>query len=118
MISRRRFVSGIGAGLLAPVAAEAQQAGRVYRIGFLSGTTVPDLIEALRQGLRERGWIEGQNLALEDRSAESKFEQVPQLAGELVRRNVDVIVVTATAIAYLRQTTANIPVVFVIADDP
>ena len=104
--------------LARPLPAIAQQAGKVYRIGFLSATTVPDLVQAFRQGLRERGWIEGQNFALENRSADAKFEQVPELAADLVRRNVDIIVISATAMPYLRQSTAHVPIVFVIADDP
>jgi len=118
-MDRRCFLLTSLAGVVAaPLVAGAQQAGKVYRIGFLSGTTGPELVEAFRQGLRERGWIEGQNFGLEHRSAESRFERVPELAAELVRHNVDVIVVSATAVTYLRQATAQIPVVFVIADDP
>jgi putative ABC transport system substrate-binding protein len=104
--------------LAAPLDAEAQPAGKVYQIASLSGTTVPDLVEALRHGLRDLGWMEGQNFVLQSRSGESRFERIPELATELVRQRVDVIVVSGTAIAYLRQATANVPVVFVIADDP
>ena len=108
-----------GGLLAAPLAAEAQQAGTVYRIGFLSGTTVPETPAArYGRGLSERAWVEGQHFTLEHRSAESKFHEVPELAADLARRHVDVIVVSATAIGYLKQATANIPVVFVIADDP
>lgn len=119
MLKRRAFLCGaISTALVGSRCADAQQAGREYRVGFLSGTTIPDLFEAFRQGLRERGWIEGQNFTIEHRSAEAKFEKVPELAAELVRRNVHAIVVSATAIAHLRGATANTPVVFVIADDP
>jgi putative ABC transport system substrate-binding protein len=104
--------------LAAPIAAEAQQPGKVYRIGFLSGTTIPDLLEALRQGLREAGWVEGQNFNFEYRSAEGKFELIPELATELTRRKLDVIVVAGTALPYIKQRTSNVPVVFVTADDP
>lgn len=115
---RRTLLMGMGAVLASPPAAWAQPTGKLSRVGYLSVTTSPDLVEALRQGLRERGWTEGQNFVLEYRSAESKFEAIPELAAELVRRNVDVIVVTGTAMPYLGQTTGNLPVVFVIADDP
>jgi ABC-type uncharacterized transport system substrate-binding protein len=119
MMNRRVFVIGLGAVLAAaPFAVEGQQTGKVYRVGFLSGTTVPDLVGALRQGLRELGWIEGQNVVIEERSAEEKFARVPELAAELVRDNVDVIVIAATAMPYVGHTTANIPVVFGISDDP
>jgi hypothetical protein len=118
-MDRRRFVSTLALSLIgAPLADGAQQAGKVDRIGFVSGTTGPDLVEALRQGLRELGWTEGQNFVLEYRSAESRFEKVPELAAALVRRNADVIVASATAMPYLRQGTANVPVVFGVADDP
>ena len=117
--ARRWFVGRLALTLSAvAIAAEAQEAGKVYRIGFLSATAVPDLLQALRLGLRERGWIEGKNFLLEYRSADARYEQVPELAAELVRRNVDLIVVSATAIPYLRQATAQVPVIFVIADDP
>jgi putative tryptophan/tyrosine transport system substrate-binding protein len=117
-VKRRAFLCGSGAMLAGAHAVEAQQMGKMYRIGFLSGTTVLDLLEALRQGLREAGWVEGQNFLFEYRSAESRFEIIPELAAELTRRPVDVIVVAGTALPYVKQRTGNVPVVFVIADDP
>jgi putative ABC transport system substrate-binding protein len=117
-VDRRRFLLTWLAGALAAPLAVGAQAGKVYQVASLSGTTVPDLVEALRQGLRALGWVEGQNFVLQSRSAESKFERIPELAAELVRQRVDVIVVSGTAIAYLKKATANVPVVFVIADDP
>jgi putative ABC transport system substrate-binding protein len=118
-MDRRRFLLTSLAGVLAaPIAAWAQQSGKVYRIGFLSGPAVPQLVEALRQGLRERGWVEGQHFVLEYRSADSKFEKVSELAAQFVRRNVDLIVVTGTALPYAKEATGNVPVVFVTADDP
>src|SRR5688572_21810370 len=111
-MDRRRFLLTSLASVFAPpTALKAQQAGRLYRIGFLSATTVPDLVEALRRGLREVGWIEDQHFALEHRSAESKFETIPALASDLARRRVDVIVVSATAIHHLKGATGNVPVV-------
>jgi hypothetical protein len=101
-----------------PLAVEAQRAAKSYRVGFLTGTSVPDLLEAFRLGLRELGWNEGQNLFLEYRSADSKLEKIPELAAELIQRKVDVVVVMATAVYEARQATANTPTVFVIADDP
>ena len=110
-IGRRSVVVGGLAVLAAAVDSRAQQTAKVYRIGFLSGTTVPDLVEALVQGLRERGWLEGQHFTLEQRSAESKMEHVEELAGDLRRRHVDVIVVSATAMDHLKQATGTIPIV-------
>ena len=99
--------------LMAPLAAEAQQPARVPRIGILYTRTLPDpFIEAFRQGLRELGYIEGQNIAIEYRSAEGKSERLPGLAAELVRLNVDVIVTGALAGALAaKEATQTIPVV-------
>ena len=86
--------------LVAPLAAEAQQATNVYRIGRLSRwppSRWPDPnLEAFRQGLRELGYVEGQNLVIEYRYAEGKHERLPDLAAELVRLQVDVIVAVAS----------------------
>ena len=80
----------------APLAAEAQQqAAKVYRIGYLAGgssTSSLNTTEAFRQGLRELGWVEGQNIVIDDRSAEGRYDRLPDLAAELVRLKVDVIV--------------------------
>jgi ABC-type uncharacterized transport system substrate-binding protein len=104
--------------LFARPIAEAQQPPKVYRVGFLTAASVPDLLEAFRQGLRELGWTEGQNLVVEYLSADSKLEKVPGLAAELVRTKVDVVVATATAVHEARRALASVPTVFVIADDP
>src|SRR5262245_10866839 len=94
-MNRRAFVTGLGAVLAVPLAAEAQQSRKVHRVVFLAVLAVPDLVDALRQGLRELGWTEGQNYVLEVRSAIA--EKIPELAAELARTKADVIVVTATA---------------------
>ncbi len=88
-------------GLLAgPLPAEAQQAGKIYRIGYLrngsSPFTTSPLYIGLRQGLRELGYVEGQNYVIEYRSAERKRKRLPDLAAELVRLKVDVIVTGVT----------------------
>ena len=116
-MNRRALISGLGAVLAAPFRVEAQQGGKVYRIVFLTVLAVPDLLEALRQGLRELGWSEGQSFVLEERRSNTD-EDVPAQAAELARGNVDVIVITANAVPYLGQAAANIPVVFAIGDDP
>src|SRR5712664_3862797 len=95
MMDRRAFISGITGGLLAaPLAAKAQQPGKVARIGVLAqgSPTSNPISEAFRQQLRELGYIEGQNIVLEYRWAEGRAERLPDLAAELVRLKVDVIV--------------------------
>ena len=99
------------------VIAEAQQAKKVPRIGYISSGPVGSVrIEALRQGLRELGWIEGKNIAIEARGAEGKLDRVPDLAAELVRLKVDLIVWTAGIEAAKQIKT--IPIVFVATTDP
>jgi len=88
--------------LVAPLATEAQQSGRVYRVGYLSTPTresVEHGLAAFLRTLRELGWIEGQNLIIEYRWAEGNVERLPALAAELVRRKVDVIVAPAGSAA-------------------
>ena len=122
MMNRRRFLAGGVSVLAAPLAAEAQQAGRVYRIGYLSYSSPasnPHLIEAFRQGLRELGWVEGQNITIDSRFAEGRSDAVSDLAAELVRLKVDIIVGTSTqAIVAAKNATKTIPVVMVSAGDP
>jgi putative ABC transport system substrate-binding protein len=103
--------------LVGPLPAEAQQAGKIHRIGFLSNhsgspATEPRLI-ALQQGLRELGYVEGQNLVIEYRSPEGKRERRAEMAAELVRLKVDVIVAPPSpgAIRALQRATRTIPIV-------
>jgi ABC-type uncharacterized transport system substrate-binding protein len=101
--------------VLVPFAAEAQQAAKSARIGYLSPDLAvnPHLHEAFRQGLRDLGYVEGRNLVIEFRSAEGKFERLPALAAELVALKVDVIVVPSTAPALAaKQATRTLPIVF------
>jgi putative tryptophan/tyrosine transport system substrate-binding protein len=122
-MERRRFIEVIAGGLLAaPLAAEAQQAAKVPRIGFLSLNLAPNphLHEAFRRGLRELGYVEGRNVVIEIRDAEGKPERLPALAAELVALKVDVIVTgggTPAALA-AKQATKTIPIVFASAPDP
>jgi putative ABC transport system substrate-binding protein len=116
-MDRRRFLlTSLAGTVAAPRTTGAQQAGRVHRVVFLTVLAVPDFLDALRRGLRELGWIEGQSYALEVRSATDA--KIRGLAAELARSKPDVIVVTATAMTHLGQATASVPVVFVIGEDP
>jgi putative ABC transport system substrate-binding protein len=102
--------------------AGAQQAKKIPRIGFLasvSASSDADRIEAFRQGLRELGYVEGQNVTIEYRWADGKFEQLPDLAAELVRLKVDVIVAVVTqASLTAKKATGTIPIVMVGVSDP
>jgi putative tryptophan/tyrosine transport system substrate-binding protein len=121
-MDRRHFLRTLLAGaLVAPLTAEGQ-AGKVWQIGYLS-PIAPEAgsprVAAFRQGLRELGWVDGQNVALEMRSAEEKLDRLPRLAAELVRLKVDVIVaLTNPAIDAARKATVSIPIVMVVATDP
>jgi putative tryptophan/tyrosine transport system substrate-binding protein len=122
-MERRAFLGVVAGGLLAaPPAVEAQTVGKMYRIGYLgysSPTLERDLVEEFRQGLRNLGYLEGQNLVLEYRSAGGKREQLPELAAELVRLKVDVIVTLATPAALAaKQATNTIPIVVAVMADP
>jgi putative ABC transport system substrate-binding protein len=110
--------------LLVPLAGEAQHAATIPRIGLLFPTSLSDprtprFLEAFRQGLRELGYAEGQNIAIESRFAEGKWDQLPSLAAELVRLKVDVIVTyTTPATQAAKQATATIPIVVAAVIDP
>jgi putative tryptophan/tyrosine transport system substrate-binding protein len=108
--------------LAVAVIAEAQQPGKVFRIGFLDSSTasgVAVLLDAFRQELSKLGWNEGKNIAIEYRFAEHKTERLPELAAELVRFKVDLIVVTETPVALAaKSATAFIPVVMTNVGDP
>ena len=111
------LISTLALGLIAgPLPAEAQQAGKVYRIGYLSPVdpaTESTRAEAIQQALRELGYIEGQNIATEYRYAEGKANRYPELAAELVRLKVDIIVVAGKGrlILAAKNATKTIPIV-------
>ena len=93
--------------VVAGAVAEAQQSGKIFRIGFLDPSTASGsavLVEAFRQELSKLGWIEGKNITIEYRFAEEKSDRLPELAADLVRLKVDLIVVTSTRSA-LRPST-------------
>ena len=101
------LISTLVLGLLSgPLPAEAQQVGKVYRIGYLGARSASPTEIAFRQGLRELGYVEGQNLVSEYRWAEGKYERLPDLAAELVRLKVDVIV-TSSAQPVIRAVHAD-----------
>ncbi len=111
----------VGGLLAAPLAAQAQQAGKVPRIGYLANNLAanPHLREAFLQGLRDLGYVEGRNVVIEYRSAEEKVERLPALAAELVSLKLNVIVVVGPQpTAAVKAATTTIPVVFVIVADP
>jgi len=122
---RRAFIALLG-GVAAtwPFAAIAQSAGKVPRIGWLltdslGSPVVRRVVDAFRQGLRERGYVEGENIVIEYRAANGQFERLPSLAGELVGLKVDVIVAVSTPAARaLKQATTTIPVVVSSMQDP
>ena len=121
LVQRRQFLIAAGALLVTPLAAEAQQATKVARLGYLAAdrTANPHLQEAFRQGLRELGYVEGRNLVIEYRDAEGKLEQFPALAAELVALKVDVIVASGTLAALAaKHATRTLPIVFSPAADP
>jgi putative ABC transport system substrate-binding protein len=103
--------------LAAPLTAEAQEATHVYRIGLLNSAPT-SRVEAFRQSLRELGYVEGQNLVIESRYAEGSGERFPDLAAELVRLKVDVMVAGGPAVRAAQHATRTIPIVMAGANDP
>lgn len=128
-MNRRTFICSTALGLLAaPLAAPAQQAGTVWRIGVIGfAPTTADMagpnpryayVRALLEGLRERGYVYGQHFVTEARGAEGKPERLPGLVDELVRLQVDVVVPVGAALPALKQATSTIPVVVPGTGDP
>ncbi len=122
-MDRRLFLWTLAGGLLTvPLAAQAQQAGKVWRIGFVE-TTSPSLaastVDAFRQSLRTLGYVEGRNVTIEYRWAAGRIEQLPELAAELVRLPVDVIVTRGTSAALAaKNASGTIPIVMATSGDP
>jgi putative ABC transport system substrate-binding protein len=122
-MDRRRFVLTSLAGVFAlPITAAAQQTDQMRRIGHLGGASAAAIapwLQALRSALGELGWRDGQNITIESRFAEGKFERLPELAAELVRIPVDVIIAGTTLAAQAaRQATSTIPIVTTVVGDP
>jgi len=123
-MKRRQFITLLGGAAVAwPVAAHGQQAAKVARLGFLSSASASSSIykknfDALRAGLRELGYIEGQNLIIESRWAEDKYDRLPELAAELVRLDIDVLITHGTpGTMAAKRATATIPIVMAVVGD-
>jgi putative ABC transport system substrate-binding protein len=119
-MTTRRIVTVLLLALGAPLAAEAQQAGRMYRIGYLlEGRPDQPSLWALEETLRDLGYVEGRNLVVERRFAAFKYDRLPDLAAELVRLKPDLIVTVGNpGIAALKQATTTVPIVMTWAIDP
>jgi putative ABC transport system substrate-binding protein len=120
-MERRTFLGVIAGGLLvAPLGAEAQQAGKVYRIGFLRAGQPPEsYLDGFQQGLRERGYVYGQNVVVEFRATDGSVDPLPRLTEELLRLKVDVFLASAAPAAVaVRRATTSVPIVFVGVVDP
>jgi putative ABC transport system substrate-binding protein len=120
-MERRTFVVGVAGGfLVAPISARAQQSAKPV-VGFLNSRAAgddPHLLAAFHQGLKEAGYVEGQNVAIEYRFAGNQAERLPALAADLVHRRVDVITANGLAAQKAKAATATIPIVFTAGFDP
>jgi putative ABC transport system substrate-binding protein len=119
---RREFITLIVAGAMWPLVAHAQQAGKIYRIGFLANDPaipVQPAGQAFLDGLRESGFIEGKNVIIERRFAEGRTDQFAKLIAELIRLNVEIIVTSANDETLLaKRATTKIPIVMMNGQDP
>src|SRR5512143_158343 len=123
VMDRRAFLGTLTGGLLAaPLAAEAQQAGKIPRIGYLANRLAanPDQQEAFLQGLRDLGYVDGRNVVIEYRDAEGKLERLPALAAQLVALKVDVIVAAAGTLPAVaaEEASGTVPMVFSAVGNP
>jgi putative ABC transport system substrate-binding protein len=115
------FVVALALSIVAaPLDADAQQAGKVSRVGVIGETSPTDsFLVAFRQGLRELGYTEGRSIVIEYRYAHGALDQAPKLAAELIRLEVDVLVVGGTIAAQsAKALTTTVPIVFALAGDP
>jgi len=119
-MERREFIALLGGAVVWPCAVRAQQVGKPRRIGVLGAdaTVWKPWTAAFVARLRELGWIEGDNIAIEYRWAEGSSKRVSEIAAEFLRLNVDAIVTYGSAVTVLKQVTTDIPIVFAVAFDP
>jgi putative ABC transport system substrate-binding protein len=122
-VDRRAFLGVIAGGLFAvPLAAGAQQTGKLPRIGFLGNSTAAletNLVGPFREGLRDLGYVEGRNVLIEYRWAEGKYERFPALTAELIAQKVDVIITAGTpATLAVKKATTFVPLVMIAVGDP
>src|SRR5262249_26063716 len=123
-MKRREFIAALGAAISWPAFVSAQQPANIARIGYLATGSLESrdaqvLLDAFRQGLRERGFVEDQNIIIEYRAAEGRFERLPSLASDLVRLKLDLIIAPNTPAARsAQQATTTIPIVVQAMGDP
>jgi putative tryptophan/tyrosine transport system substrate-binding protein len=121
-MQRREFIVVLAGAAMLPHGARAQQAANVRRIGLLSSFSAVNTQrweKALVLGLRDAGWVDGRNLVIERRYAEGRMERLPDLAGDLLRQKIEVIVTTVTAdTTAAKKATSNIPIVMAAVGDP
>jgi len=124
MNNRRKLVIALGASALAaPLGSFAQQAAKIPRIGYLSAVSAEfdkDRLLAFQQGLQDLGYVEGKNIVIEQRYAAAKFDRFPELAQELARLKLDVVVVYGppAAVNAIKKASSSVPIVMTVAPDP
>jgi len=117
---RREFITLLGGTAATwPVVTRAEEPGKVWRIGWLAGNYVPSLPAALAEGMRELGYVQGKDFVIEWKSVESNYDRIPEVAAELVRLKVDVIVTAlSAALPTLHRVIATTPIVMAYSTDP